>query len=205
MEQKFWEKVWQQKTMPYRTYPHPILLKLIKEFHHLNRILVPLCGVNYDLIWLAEQGFNVVGIDFANNTVEKFAKFYQVSLESIAPNEYAYYPKGLFTLYIKDFIKCLPTVEYDLIYDMGGLVALPLTKRVAYIQHLMKFFSANTLYALLVKNKTDATGPPFFIDRQALNSLFNQQEWQIHIFDREEAMDIQAYLIEKKVFAMSEE
>lgn len=51
---------------------------LIKYVHELTggrsnlRVFVPLCGKSLDMLWLAEQGHNVVGVEVAKQAIESF-------------------------------------------------------------------------------------------------------------------------------------
>ena len=51
---------------------------LIKYVHELTggrsnlRVFVPLCGKSLDMLWLAEQGHNVVGVEVVKQAIESF-------------------------------------------------------------------------------------------------------------------------------------
>ncbi|WP_261863761.1 hypothetical protein [Psychrobacter sp. JCM 18900] len=50
---------------------------LIEYFNRLNltagsRIFVPLCGKSIDMVWLATQGYDVVGVELVETAVQEF-------------------------------------------------------------------------------------------------------------------------------------
>ncbi len=196
MEQIFWENMWEKLDAPFRQSPCPVLLALLQQYTDVKNILVPLCGVNYDLIWLAQQGFNVTGIDFSTHTIDKFATFYNTPLQQIQPHQYHYQSAGQFTLHVSDFMIFNTTKSYQLIYDMGGLVALPAVMRKAYVAHLLKFLSPTTRCAILTKNDiANDSGPPFHITQHEINSLFNIPINKVTPFLVEDMPQVTTYII----------
>ena len=47
-----------------------------------GEVLVPLCGKSLDMLWLAEQGYDVVGLEIVEQAVQAF--FEENKLETIA-------------------------------------------------------------------------------------------------------------------------
>jgi len=75
MQADFWQKRWERDQIgfhlaevnPYLQQYWPALGLAAQ-----TRVLVPLCGKSLDLIWLADQGFEVLGIELAEKAVEDF-------------------------------------------------------------------------------------------------------------------------------------
>ena len=75
MEADFWLNRWENNLTGFHldeVNPH-----LKENWSALNlpagsRVFVPLCGKSLDLIWLAEQGHQVVGIELSHLAAEAF-------------------------------------------------------------------------------------------------------------------------------------
>jgi len=83
-----WKEIWETKTRetPWQIDgPHKALVKNITALtdDKPNRhILVPLCGASDDLVWLADQGHTVVGVEAVKKGIKYF--FERNNLESLA-------------------------------------------------------------------------------------------------------------------------
>jgi len=75
MNPEFWHKRWQEKrTGFHQSEVNPLL---IKHFSALrlpigSRVLVPLCGKSVDMMWLVNEGYNVVGVELVETAVQDF-------------------------------------------------------------------------------------------------------------------------------------
>ena len=75
MQAEFWQSRWQEGRIGFhQSQVNPLLLK---HFDTLNlpkgsRILVPLSGKSVDMAWLAHQGYDVVGIELVESSVQEF-------------------------------------------------------------------------------------------------------------------------------------
>ena len=75
MEADFWHNRWENNLTGFHlneVNPH-----LKENWASMNmksgtRIFVPLCGKSLDLIWLAEQGHQVVGVELSSLAIEAF-------------------------------------------------------------------------------------------------------------------------------------
>ena len=76
---------------------------------HLNiLVLVPLCGKTKDLLWLTEQGCDVVGVEFCPQAVAEFFNEHQIPHEK-TDSAYVATDRKL-KVYYGDFFTC-PIVE----------------------------------------------------------------------------------------------
>lgn len=71
------EKFWQRRSDPsfHVSTPHKTLIKyynqIIKDDLR-KRVLIPLCGKSRDMVYLADQGHEVVGIEFSDVAVKSY-------------------------------------------------------------------------------------------------------------------------------------
>jgi cyclopropane fatty-acyl-phospholipid synthase-like methyltransferase len=129
------------------------------------RILVPGCGNGYEVLHLAKQGFDVVGIDIAPtaiNSLKEVLLSNQLQAEVIAA----------------DFFQWQPEQTFDAIYEQTSLCALPLQEWQAYEQCLYQWLKPEGKLLAQFMQTEDAGGPPFHCDIEAMLKLFSQQRWK---------------------------
>ena len=73
---EYWQKRWSQNEIGWqRDAVHKFLVKYVDELTDYRsnlRVFVPLCGKSLDMLWLADQGHHVVGVDFVKHPIESF-------------------------------------------------------------------------------------------------------------------------------------
>ena len=112
----------------------PILMKNIDELtggRSNLRIFVPLCGKTRDMLWLADQGHSVVGVELATRYIKGFFRDsnleYTVSSEQIAveKNANVYAAKGknikVYQCDIFDFSREVSGGPFDGIWDQSAM------------------------------------------------------------------------------------
>jgi thiopurine S-methyltransferase len=102
------------------------------------KIFVPLCGKSLDMIWLANQGHNVIGVELSPIAVQAF--FQENGLKPVKQT------KGKFTLWKHGRISILcgdyfsltrgDLGNIDTVYDRASLTALPEQTRKQYVAQL---------------------------------------------------------------------
>ncbi|XP_078349480.1 thiopurine S-methyltransferase-like [Oculina patagonica] len=73
---KFWKDFWEAGKLPWHEAEvNEYLIKYIDELtggRSNIRVFVPLCGKSVDMLWLADQGHTVVGVELAKQAIESF-------------------------------------------------------------------------------------------------------------------------------------
>ena len=73
---EYWKKRWMDNNIGWhRDKVHNLLVKYVHELTGGRsdlRVFVPLCGKSRDMLWLAEQDHNVVGVEVAKQPIESF-------------------------------------------------------------------------------------------------------------------------------------
>ncbi|XP_048586038.1 thiopurine S-methyltransferase [Nematostella vectensis] len=115
--------------------PHPLLVKHLDRLTGGKkglRILVPLCGITQDLIFLADQGHSVIGIEFVRAGIEMFFKKndleYTIDAINMAPSgAYVFKAKSKdITIFQCDYLhfrKSIAGGEIDAVWDRASLIA----------------------------------------------------------------------------------
>jgi hypothetical protein len=75
-----------------------LLLKYLTQLNlpHNARIFVPLSGKSVDMLWLAKQGYQVIGVELSQEACQLFFSEYDIPYQQIK--------KGKFTVFIADKI-----------------------------------------------------------------------------------------------------
>ncbi len=156
MNPEFWQKRWQEKRIGFnQPEVNPLLIKYWTELNLLagSRIFVPLCGKSIDMVWLAAQGHDVVGVELVESAAQAFfaeqniqptvsqhtensaIKCYQGQL----PNQISKQPsQQTVTLWVADIFALTATDigPIDAVYDKAALIALPADMRTKYSEQI---------------------------------------------------------------------
>jgi thiopurine S-methyltransferase len=139
-------------------------------------VFVPLCGKSKDMIWLAQAGHMVLGVELAPIAIETFFR------EAAAP--YSHRQQSPLSVYEGMGIRILCGDFFDLdadhlvgtggVFDRGALVALPPEMRRRYVDHLLTVLPVRTEILLLTLeyDQTRVGGPPFSVQRAEVESLY---------------------------------
>jgi thiopurine S-methyltransferase len=139
-----------------------------------RQVLVPLCGKSHDMLWLAEQGNEVIGVELSELAIKAF--FAEQSLDyTIRRGELlAYEASGLpITIHCGNFFD-LRSLRCNAHYDRGALIAVPVESRATYAAHVNALLTddAEQLLITLQYDQAQAEGPPFSVPSDELLSYW---------------------------------
>jgi len=202
MEKEYWLNKWQTNDTPWHS--QEINRNLIDNIDKLelqpgNCILVPLCGKTKDMLWLADRGYHVIGIELCPMACTDFFK--ELNIEPRIANEDSFqkYQHKNIEIYCVDVFKLtegsLPTIHA--VYDNRALIALPPSMQKKYVDHLVACIGTHVKYMLLtIESSCVVTGPPFSINRADVDSLFAEY-CKIEQLNRIPCTKIPEHLIKK--------
>lgn len=130
-------------------------------------VLVPLCGKSHDLVWLAEQGYRVLGVELAERAVRDF--FAERGWEPQVEQRGALlsYRYGALEILQGDFFDLAPEhlAGCQALYDRAALIALPPDMRADYARHLDGVLPRplDGLLVTLEYPQQEMSGPPFSV------------------------------------------
>ena len=142
-------------------------------------VFVPLCGKSKDMIWLAQAGHKVLGVELSPVAIEAFFQ------EAAAP--YSYRQMSPLSSYEGNGIRILCGDFFDIdaddlvgtggAFDRGALVALPPAMRRRYVDHLLTVLPvrAEILLLTLEYDQARVGGPPFSVQRAEVESLYGDR------------------------------
>jgi thiopurine S-methyltransferase len=192
MEPAFWHKRWADNQIGFHQGQVNSYLQAHWPALGLapgSRVLVPLCGKSLDLVWLAGQGYRVLGVELSRHAVERF--FYEHGLEAEVSQRGAFevWRSAEVELWCGDFFALRAADIGDCIglYDRAALIALPPAMRAAYMQLLSALLPARCrgLLVTLDYDQSLLAGPPFSVgDEEVRQGLAG---WQV---DELEAVEV---------------
>lgn len=145
------------------------------------RVFVPLCGKSLDLIWLADHGYQVVGVELSPLAVEAFFSENNLTAELQQTGELICWQSENITLYCGDFFALTSELlgPVDAVYDRASLIALPPAMRQDYAAKLTELAqSAPKLLVTLEYEQSKMDGPPFSVSETEVKSLY-QANYQV--------------------------
>lgn len=126
-----------------------------------SRVFVPLCGKSLDMIWLAAQGHQVIGVELSPIAVRAF--FRENSLKPILRRhgKFVLWQHGRISILCGDYF-ALSQADLgviDTVYDRAALTALPDDIRCLYVAHLREIVPATSEVFLLTIEDADENEP----------------------------------------------
>lgn len=153
-----------------------------------RNVLVPLCGKSVDLLWLAELGNRVTGIELSPIAVEAFFAEHGLCYTEERSGAMPVYAAEELPLRLAcgDFFDFGET-GFDAHYDRGALVALPPEVRPRYAGHTLERLAPGALQCVITLEYAagDAKGPPFSVPDAELLALWPDLELRDRYDDSE--------------------
>ena len=178
MEADFWHNRWENNLTGFHlneVNPHLIANWAALNVKQGSRIFVPLCGKTLDLIWLAEQGYEVVGVELSALAVEAFFSENNLAVEHSQIGDLQYLKSEKISIFCGDFFKLTPEIlgKIDAVYDRASLIALPPAMRQDYAVKLTELAqSAPKLLVTLEYEQLKMDGPPFSVSEDEVRALY---------------------------------
>ncbi len=154
MKKDFWLERWEREKIGFhQDEVSPYLCQYWQELNlaHDSVVFVPLCGKSRDMLWLREQGHQVLGVELSAIAVQAFFK------------ENGYTPqhstRGKFDRCEANGIRILCGDFFDLgrddlanvsvVYDRAALIALPPEMRERYVRDMVGILPTATQILLI--------------------------------------------------------
>lgn len=191
MQADFWQERWREGRIGFhQAEVTPPLAKYwrVLGLRRDSRVFVPLCGKSLDMVWLAEQGHHILGVELAQTAVEQF--FDERGLTpTISASDYGtHYTAGPFELICGDAFALNADVLADCaaVYDRAALIALPhdLRQRYAATVYASLPIDCRGLLITLEYPQQQKDGPPFSVAETEVFDLFGGR-WHPRLMERE--------------------
>ena len=142
----------------------------------MGSIFVPLCGKSRDLLWLAQQGLQVVGVELSRAAIESFLAEQNLDAAVDRQGDFVRFrcSEQPITVYQGDFFNLPDSVlsECDMVFDRAALMALPADMRRAYAEKFKSDLRAGTVVLLVTLEHSSEINPPFCLQEADVRALY---------------------------------
>ncbi len=198
MEPEFWHQRWQENQIGFHQDEfNPQLQRWWKtlELDDNASVFLPLCGKSRDMLWLAQQGFQVTGIEISPLAVEAFFAENDLSATTQPVGEnLSLWRAGNIALYCGDFfdLSAERLTSIDAVFDRAALVALPKTMRQRYVEHLAAILPEHVRMLLVTMEypQQQMDGPPFSVPETEVRQHY-EAHWPVTRLEENDALAAQ--------------
>jgi thiopurine S-methyltransferase len=180
MDASFWRERWELgQTAWDQARPHPLLVEHWRAVGAAPgaSVFVPLCGASIDMVWLAEQGHRIVGVDLSPLAADRFFGLVGLTPSVLTVGSFTVATAGPYEFWCGDLFE-LPAEALSgvaAVYDRASLVALPSDVRRRYAAHVTSGVpAATTLLLTFVYDPAEMDGPPFSVGPDEVRSLYEK-------------------------------
>lgn len=185
MKNEFWLERWQKQEIGF----HQDQFNSNLQKHWPNMVLpegcqvfVPLCGKTLDMVYLAERGHDVLGVELSALAAEEFFKEQGLVAKVSQDGAFQRFSSGPFTILAGDFFELSKDQlkNCKAIYDRAALIALPEDIRTRYCAKTAEIMSpgCQSLLLTLEYPQDELSPPPFSISKKMVEALQSSYcEW----------------------------
>jgi thiopurine S-methyltransferase len=162
-----------------------------------SRVFAPLCGKSLDLLWLRDQGLEVLGVELAAAAVESFFLENGLPARRRAGSPFDVYDALGLRLLCGDFFALTPALlgRVDAVYDRAALISWAPALRDGYVEHLATLMTPGKPMLLITLEypQSQMAGPPFAVPGEEVARLF-AREFEVREIAREDILPHEARL-----------
>ncbi len=189
---EFWLQRWREGDIGW--HHQEINPHLLSFWHTLGMdqnslVLVPLCGKSRDMIWLAQQGYSIVGVEISEIAVSGFFSNQDLIAKRSNLGAFQQFQAEPYTLLCGDIfqLKSHHVKQINAVYDRASLVALDSKQRKAYAKLLGEILPSGCSVLLVAMDypQKEMRGPPYAVTDTEVQDLFadNFQVTHLHALD----------------------
>lgn len=195
MEPKFWQERWARNQIGFHLPEvNPYLLRYWPSLTLAQgaKVLVPLCGKSLDLMWLASNGYHVLGVELSEQAVDAFFREQNLTPRITWHGVFKVYQADLIEIWCGDFfaLDAGALADCTALYDRAALIALPPLMRAQYAEQLNSLLRPDCqgLLITLDYDQTQKAGPPFAVTDDEVKVLLGLQ-WCLEVLEAQDILD----------------
>lgn len=174
-----WLQRWQDQNIGWHHAefnPHLLNHWSVLELAEGSLVFAPLCGKSRDMVWLAQRGYRVRGIELSPLAVETFFTENGLQPKREPMGNFERWSAGPYELFCGDIfdLEQLDNDAVDAVYDRASLVALNPLQRRHYAELLKRVLPVACPMLLVAMDypQHEMTGPPFSVDQLEVRQLY---------------------------------
>ena len=174
MDAKYWQKAWSEDRTGF--HQKNVNKRLIRYWPELRlaqgvTVFVPLCGKSSDMLWLHQNGYQVLGCELSDKAVRAFYDENQLDyIESKTAEFHRFTGVGKaagLDVWAGDYfdLKSSDTAACCAFYDRASLIAMKPSMRADYARQLINLTrpDAQGLLLTIAYDESRMNGPPFSV------------------------------------------
>ncbi|WP_278369195.1 thiopurine S-methyltransferase [Pseudoalteromonas lipolytica] len=190
MDAKHWHNRWENNEIGF--HEGDVNRYLDQYFTNLSlqpgdTVFVPLCGKTHDIHFLLASGMKVVGAELSEIAIKQLFQELNLTPEITNHGTLTCYQGANLTVWVGDIFTLTPEQlgTVNAVYDRAALVALPLSMRVRYTQHILQLANkAQQLVVVFEYQQSEFSGPPFNVTANELHQHYDAY-YQLALLCRE--------------------
>jgi len=155
------------------------------------QVLVPLCGKSCDMVWLARQGHQVLGVELSPVAAAGFFSEQGLEPRRRNPGRFEQWLAAPYEILRGDLfqLQASQTETVGGVYDRASVVAMTPDQRVHYARLLADLLPAGCPVLLIAMDypEQEMGGPPYSVPRQEIERLFSR-DFQLHLLHTEDLL-----------------
>lgn len=194
MKKQFWHDRWQNDQIGFHQEdinPHLRAYWQLLGLAGDSRVFVPMCGKSLDMLWLREQGHQVLGVELSPKAVRDFFSEFGHKGESFSSGKFEGCTHDNISILCGDFFDLVGANTGDVaaVYDRAALIALPPDMRKRYVHHLVQLLPRGAVILLITTEyrQAEMQGPPFSVNASEIQALYSEHG-EIKTIDRIEVL-----------------
>ncbi len=190
-----WLARWKQNQIGFHEPTvNPHLRRYLPDFN-LNpgdTIFMPLCGKARDIDWIAQQGFQVVGIELSEIAIESFFSEHNLPYQQFESERFTLRKSGNISLIQGDYfdLQREDLSACKMIYDRASLIAIDEANRSRYCAHMLSIVPQATdqLLITLDYDQAQMKGPPYAVSTPEVSRHY-ASEYSIDALEQNDVLD----------------
>lgn len=180
MHSEFWHERWAQDIIHFhQDQVNPYLQQYWSrlELDKGSRVFVPMCGKSKDMLWLLQQGYQVVANELSEKAVQAFFAEQNMHASLQQHDDYHVYTAADIQIWCGDYftLQVEDVGVIDAVYDRAALIAMPTTMRQDYTRQMLQLAAhADQCLITLEYDENIMQGPPFPVFVQEINDHYAQ-------------------------------
>lgn len=170
-------------------------------------VFVPLAGKSKDMLWLAEQGYHVLGNEISPIAVEAFFAENCLIPERMRAGAFEHWKADRIELLSGDYFDLEPADLHGVgaVFDRASLVALPPQMRRRYARHMVELLqgAAPILLVTMEYPEGEMEGPPHSVEAGEVEELYNG-DYDVQLLETADALEEHTHLRDRGLTSLIE-
>ncbi|PXW86034.1 thiopurine S-methyltransferase [Nitrosomonas sp. Nm84] len=194
MKKEYWFDRWQHEEIGFH---QSTINPYLREYWHKlalarnSTVFVPLCGKSRDMLWLREQGYDLLGVELSSLAAQAFFIENGYIPQCTVGHTFTHLEADNIHILCGDFFDLCSDdlAKITAVYDRAALIALPPEMRKQYVHHLLNILPPAVQILLITLDYPDSemSGPPFAVTIDEVMAYY-QSHFEIKLLTSQDVL-----------------